>query len=181
MALVTEVNFKAAIALAAAQLTIAFSDTVKTEMAPVIKNPHHPLRQVDQMFIYNRATGVVAANDDYIAAAYAGKYPPQNDLEAFVAEEAIALVSATVEDADPTEIVLTFDANVNGIKDLSIAGTVTTPKAIQSVSIVGAVVTITVTTAYIFGDTISVSGTFTGNNLNGVTLAAEAVTNNVLA
>ena len=179
MALIDELSFKAAADLAAAQLTIMWSDTVKTEMAVALKNPHSPLRQSDQLFLVNLATGVVTTNADYITAAYAGKYPPQNEPLGGVAEEAITLVSAAVADADPSDIVLTFSTAIHAAEALAIAGTVTTEKTISSVSISGAVVTIVVSSPYISTDTITVSGVFTGNNFDGITLAAEAVTNNV--
>ena len=179
MAQVTAADFKTQVAAMAAALTIAWSDTVKTEVAASLKNPIHPLRQIMQFFIVNNATGVVTANDAYVDAAYAGKYPPQIDALARVLEVIPVLVSAAVADADPSDIVLTFDGNITSIADISVAGTVTTEKTINSISVSGAVVTIVVSSPYIMTDTITVSGTFS-SGLDSLTLTAEAVTNNVL-
>ena len=178
MALETAANFKIAIGTAAADITTAWSDTVLTEIAATIRNNHHPLRNLKKLFLFNATTGVVTANDDYIDAAYAGAFP--NVGHGFDKDAALnnSLNTGAVEDADPLDIVLTLKRGITSIRDLSIAGTVTTEKTISSVSIVGAVVTIIVSSAYIVTDTITVSGTFS-SGLDSTTLAAEAVTNNV--
>jgi hypothetical protein len=75
MTVVTDVNFKAAIALAAAQITIAWSDTILTEVAQPLKNPMAPLRNIEKLFNFDAATGVVTSNDGYIDECYAGKAP----------------------------------------------------------------------------------------------------------
>ena len=75
MTQVTAIAFKAAVATAAADITTAWSDTILTEVAAPLKSSHHPLRQVQKLFIFNASTGVVTANDAYIDAAYAGLYP----------------------------------------------------------------------------------------------------------
>ena len=77
MAQVTDTVFKAAVAAAAVQLTSAWSDDTTTEVAAELKNPRHPLRAVEKLFLFHAATGVVTSNDAYIDAAYAGKYPSQ--------------------------------------------------------------------------------------------------------
>jgi hypothetical protein len=179
MALESAANFKAAIATAAADITTAWSDTVLTEIAAEIRNNHHPLRKLKKLFLFNAATGVVTANDAYIDACYAGSFPNVGTGFDKDANIAISLSTGTVEAAAPLNIVLTFNRGVTSFRDLSIGGTVTTAKAISSVSISGAVMTITVTTAYISTDTISVSGTFY-SGLDNVTLADEAITNNVV-
>ncbi len=75
MAKVTETVFKSQIATAAPFIQDALRDDTLVEMAVEFKNPHHPLRKIEKLFIYDPATGGVVANDDYIAKAYAGKYP----------------------------------------------------------------------------------------------------------
>ena len=178
MALVDKATFQTQVAAMAAALTTAWSDTIKTEIAAEIKNPHHPLRRVNKFFFFNGATGVVTANDSYTDAAYAGNFPNKgNDLDR-VGNIIPVLSTATVEDAAPTQIVLTFDAPISGYTGISVAGTVTTEKAISNVSIAGAVVTVTVDSAYISTDTITLSGVFYGG-LNSLTLVDQVVTNNV--
>jgi len=180
MALESEVNFKAAVALAAAQLQVCWKDTVLAALANDVKNPMHPLRQLPQLFTLDADAGTVVANDDYIAAAFAGdwhyKGAGMNDIGAPLA---MAVVSAAVADADPSDIVLTMNQNVSLAEAMTVAGAVTTEKTISSLSFVGAVITIVVSSPYINGDTISVSGTVHGTALNQIILAAEAVTNNV--
>ena len=178
MALETEANFKTQVAAIAAALTIAWSDTVKTEIAAEIKNPHHPLRKLLKFLIFDSATGVVTADDAYVTAAYAGNFPSKPNGLDIVADVLPVLSTATVEDAAPTQIVLTFDAAITGYADVTEGGTLTTEKEITNISVAGAVMTITVDSAYISTDTILVSGIFYGG-LVGLTLTDQAVTNNV--
>ena len=178
MALISEVNFKAAAALAAAQLQIMWRDTVKTEMAVEVKRPSQALRRLDKLWILDPATSGVISNDPYITLAYAGTKEIVGTKTGLIGDIVPVLSTAAVENAAPTLIVLTFDTDISGIENLSIGGVVTTPKVIAGLSVDGNVVTITTDTAYIVTDTISVSGIFRSGN-NQVTLAAEVVTNNV--
>jgi len=178
MALESATNFKAAIATAAADITTAWSDTVLTEIAAVIRNNHHPLRQLKKLFLFNQTTGVLTSNDAYIDAAYAGNFPSVGSGHDKNAVIAVSLTTGTVEDAADKNIVLTFNNGITSFVGLSIGGTVTTPKAIAGVSIAGAVVTVTVDTSYIATDTITLSGTFYKGTDN-VTLTDESITNNV--
>ena len=178
MALVDATTFKAQVAAMAAALTTAWSDTIKTEVAAEIKNPHHPLRRINKFFLLNGETMVVTADDAYVDAAYAGNFPNKGSGLSIVGDVIPVLSTATVEDAAPTQIVLTFDAPISGYTGISVAGTVTTEKAISNVSIAGAVVTVTVDSAYISTDTITLSGVFYGG-LNSLTLVDQVVTNNV--
>ncbi len=75
MAKVTETVFKSQISTAAPFIQDALRDDTLVEMAAEFKNPHHPLRKIAKLFLYNAKTGAVTANDAYIAQAYAGKYP----------------------------------------------------------------------------------------------------------
>lgn len=75
MALATATNFKASVATAAAALTTAWKDTVKTEVAANIAHPSNPLRKIEKLFSFDPATGVISANNTYIDACYAGTIP----------------------------------------------------------------------------------------------------------
>jgi hypothetical protein len=97
------------------------------------------------------------------------------------------LVSATVEDADPDKIVLTYNKSLDAgsvpvVGDYSPSG----GRTVTNVAIVGAVVTLTVDTPYAFGDTITISYTAGTNPIQDadgnevVNLVAESVTNNVV-
>jgi hypothetical protein len=70
-----------------------------------------------------------------------------------------AIVSATVENAQPTNVVVTFTESLNEgvIPDISVF--VLSGKIVSSVSINGSAVTITVSSAYVFGDSISLDYT----------------------
>ena len=179
MALESATNFKAATALAAVQLTAALQDTVKTELAAEVKQPYQPLRRIDKLFILNNATGVYTSNDAYIDLAYAGNFPNVGSNTKGIGNILPVLVSADVEIAAPSDIVLVFDKPISKLEALAVAGTVTTEKTITGFSVDGATVTIFVSSPYIVSDTITASGIFYVGN-NQVTLAAEAVTNNIV-
>jgi hypothetical protein len=187
MARINATAAKAAAALAAVQLTTILQDATLTELFNDYKDNHHPMRGLEKLFLLAPATGVVTSNDAFITAAYAGAFPTsgiQAGRQSQGPATPIALSTATVEDAAPTRIILTFDRAViqNPATAISIAGTVTgDDKVISSIAYAGAVVTITVTVAYINGDTISTTGRFFGNHGNYIDLAAQAVTNNVAA
>ena len=71
MALNTEINVKAQAALIATALNTALGDTVLTGLAVELSHPSHPLRNISKMVTLSNV-GVFTANDDYIAAAFAG-------------------------------------------------------------------------------------------------------------
>lgn len=179
MARISEVNFKAAVALAATQITTFLSDTVLTEVAEDLRNPKHALRRIEKLFNFNAATGVVTSDDAYIASAYAGETPMKsNQFDKISNITAMTLVSATVEDADPTDVVLTFSEPVLSADNIELGGEA---KVIDTITIAGAVVTIVVTVAYVNGNTITATGDFERVGLlTGVVLDAESVTNNVV-
>jgi hypothetical protein len=93
-------------------------------------------------------------------------------------------VSATVENAAPTKIVITYDQALDGIPvagDFSITG-----KTISGVAIVGATVEVTVTVLFEYGDSILISYTAGASPIKGLVGGLEAanlvnqvVTNNV--
>ncbi len=180
MTLESATNFKAAIATAAADLTTALQDTVKTELAAEVKHPWEALRRIEKLFLLNLATGVFTSNDGYIDAAYAGEPRQVGSKVGGTGDIVPVFVSGDVEIAEPSDIVLVFDTPVSRIEALSIGGVVTgDDKIITGFSVDGVTVTIVVNTPYIAGDTITVSGIFY-SGLDQVTLAAEAVTNNIV-
>ena len=176
MAIVSAATFKTQVAAMATALTTAWKDSAKTEVAASIKNPTHGLRKIEKFFNFNAATGVVTSDDDYIDDCYAGNLPSKGSKLDVVSTVAMVLSTATVENAAPTQIVLTFAEAIRTASNISVGGAANT---VGEISISGAVVTITVGTAYVSTDTINVTGTFTGHSLNSILLAAEVVTNNV--
>ena len=183
MAKVDAATFKAAMDLAAVELTTAMQDDTLTELAVEYKTSLHPARNVDKLFILNKATGVYTTSVAYIDSFYAGNFPGAGKLvDGQGTPTPIAVVTATVEDAAAANIVLTFDRPVfeNAATAVSIAGVVTgDDKVITGIVYAGTVVTVTVDTPYIMGDTITLSGRFFGNHNNYIDLAAQVVTNNV--
>ena len=183
MARVDATAAKAAAALAAAQLTTLLQDDTLTELFNDYKQAHHPMRNLESMFLLAPATGVVTANDAYIDAAYAGNYP-NSGIESGRQSEGtptpITLVSAAVADADPTIIVLTFSEKVfeNQNNRIAVGGTVTTAKGISSIEVKGTVVNVIVDSAYISTDTILTTLRLFGNR-GYIDLTDQAVTNNV--
>lgn len=176
MSIVSAAVFKTQVAAMATALTTAWKDSVATEVAASIRNPLHGLRQVDKFFSFNPATGVVTSDDGYIDSVYAGDTPNKGSQLDITTTVAMALTTATVEDAAPSNIVLTFAENIIEASNISVGGEANT---VGVVSIAGAVVTITVGTPYVNGNVINVTGTFSGQKLNSIALAAESVTNNV--
>ena len=179
MAKVTATVFKAQLATAAGALTTAFQDDTVTEIAQEFKPNHHALRRLAKLFILNKSTGVFTSNDAYVDAVYAGNTPNQGRLtDGQGVPTPVALSTATVENAAPTDIVLTFDSQITQVQQITLGGNSDPAKAIAGISIAGAVVTITVDTAYVALATITVSGTFLGTR-GEVILTDQAVTNNV--
>lgn len=179
MALISKANFITQIDAAAAALTTAFSDTVKTEFALPLSDPRHPLRKVRGLFVVDPATGVYTTNTAYIDAVYDnGAYPTMTTNIDTIGDIAPVFSTATVEAAAPANIVLTFDNNITSVEGVSIGGNSDPAKSIIGVIMAGDVVTITVDTDYVALATITVSGSFF-NGLDQVILTDEAVTNNV--
>lgn len=96
-------------------------------------------------------------------------------------------VSAVVENATPTKVVLTYDqtldeSSVPATTDFTLPG-----KTISGVSIVGSTVEVTVSVAYEYGDVITIDYTAGANPIQGATggpdadsLADAPVTNNIV-
>lgn len=181
MAKVDATTFKAQVATAAAALTTALQDDTLTELAKDFKNPATPLRIIENLFLMDAATGVVTANDDYVDAAYAGDFPMgQSSLDNVGPPTPIAVVSATIEAAAPSDIVITMTQQVERAGFLTLAGTAGATKTITGIVTLGNVVTITVDTPFIAADVATVSGEIFGVGYNNITLADEAVTNNIV-
>ncbi len=97
-----------------------------------------------------------------------------------------SLSSATVENANPNKIVLTYSETLNSsivpaTTDFAASG----GKTVTAVAIAGAVVTLTVDSNYLYTDTINVSYTPGTNKIQdlvgnlAVALSSQAVTNNI--
>lgn len=146
--------------------------------APETNNPHHPLRNLGRQMLAPEGIASLKSDTDYIDEAYAGKFPMKgSDINSKVFSTILALTTATVEDAAPTDIVLTFAEDVTFVGNVSVGGEA---KVIDTIVVVGAVVTITVTVAYAVGNTINVSGNFQGVSGAVATLVNSVVTNNVI-
>ncbi len=180
MAKVTATAFKAALATAAVDLTTAMQDVTLTELAVEFKSSLHALRDLNKLFILNKATGVYTSNDDYVDSSYAGNFPNQGMLvDGQGVRTAPTVVTATIETAQPTHIVLTFSTAIYSGSSISIAGAASVGKTIVDVTYAGVVVTIIVSAAYIAAGVVTVSGTFNGAGVH-ITLDDEAVTNNIV-
>jgi hypothetical protein len=181
MALESAANIKTAVATAAAALTTVLQDTVLTELAQAIAHPSHPLRDITKLFNFDPATGVVTADDDYIDAALAGAVYKADPFESF-APLALTLTSATVEDAEPADIVLTFNRNIDKHFELTVSDDADPALVVDSIAIAANVVTVTMDGDYVNGDAITVSGNFLGlGDLSSLLLTDQEVTNNVSA
>jgi len=181
MTLVTAANFKAAVATAAVDLTTIWTDTVDTRTATEIRNPKHALRQLEKLFLFDPVTGIVTSDDAYIDAAYAGSTPNKGGPFDHVTDiEPLALVSATVENAEPADIVLTFSRNVANQSNIVLGGDASPAKVIASIAIVTVVVTVVVTVAYVNGNVITLSGDFRTSDNEVITLTNNTVVNNVV-
>lgn len=175
MSIKTKANFITAINSAAAALTSAWTDTVLTEVAEVLRHPSHPLRRTEKLFNFDAKTGVVTTDTAYIDAVYdRGFAPSKGNPFSKITEVVFGLVSATVETAAPSDIVLTFDKNVTAADVFNILPA----KSISGIAINGNVVTVTVTVPFAVGNVISFSGEFQ-NGLNNLELLSQAVTNNI--
>ena len=108
------------------------------------------------------------------------------DMSPVTGGPTLSLASASVEDANPDQIVLTFSSALDGASvpattDFTVSG----GKTVNNVAIAGSAITLTVDSAYINSDTITVSHTPGGNPITGTNTATAgafsnfAVTNNI--
>ena len=189
MALISAADFKTQTALMAAAFTAAWLDDGETAVALEISDPRHPLRRVMKYFLFNPTTGVVTSNDAYIDEVYTGEAPIFGNELDVMTDFPVTLVSAAVADAEPADIVLTYNqamrtSSVPAVGDYVTAGTQS--YLVILVVIAGAVVTLTVETPYINGETITLSYTAGLTPLTTITgvaaddFAAQAVVNNVV-
>ena len=185
MARIDATAAKAAAATAAADLTTIMQDDTLTELFNDYKENHHPMRGFEKFFTLNTDTGVYSANDAYIDAAYAGKYPTsglESGRQFQGGVTPITLVSADIEIAAPADIVLVFSAPMSDqqMNQLSVGGAAGELKKIVAITYDSTTITITMDSAFIAADVATVSGRVFGNRNNYVDLAAEAVTNNIV-
>ncbi len=96
------------------------------------------------------------------------------------------LSNAVVADATPTQIVLTYNEALDtGSVPATGAFSVSGGKSVTNVAVSGSAVTVTVNTAYAYGDTITISYTAGGSPIQDVAgndaanLSSQAVTNNI--
>ncbi len=186
MARITATAAKAAAATAAVDLTTILQDDTLEELFLDYKNAQHPIRKFENFFLVDAATGVVTSNDDYIDNAYAGDYPTsgiESGRQDAGVPSPLLVVSATLETAQPRDIVITFNQKIfaNPQTAMTIAGAGVGAKTIVSVTIStsGLVMTIVVSADFINTDVVTVSGRVFGNHNNYLDLTAEAVTNNI--
>ena len=189
MAIVSAATFKAEVANMATALTVCYKDSVEVAVALEISNNGHPLRRLDQLFLFDPVTGIVAANDAYIDAAYAGLAPSKGNELAVNTPFPVSLLTATAEDADTSAIVLTYNQNFDPalgklLSQWSVGGTQS--GNVISVSVLGRVVTVGTDLTYVLGNTITVTYTASSDPLTvlkdrkkAANLAAQAVTNNI--
>jgi hypothetical protein len=98
-------------------------------------------------------------------------------IDAIVSGANLAVVSATVETASPSDIVVTFDKNIINFSGIEFGGTQT--GTISNVGVAGAVVTITTSATFVNGDTITLDGVFEAAD-GVIALNDYSVTNNVV-
>lgn len=191
MALESQANFKTAIAAAAVQLTTALQDTVDTKTAGVIADPTHPLRQIEKLFSFAPLTGIVTKDDTYIEAFFDDNkiHSKKNPFDV-LAKALAALSTATVEDADKSKIIITYDMQMDTgslplVADFGLT-TDGTPTAISTVVVTGATVTLDCNADFANGDAITIDYTPGRKPIkaaiagfNSLALAAQVVTNNV--
>jgi len=139
-------------------------------------NSNHPLRNILRQMDAETNIESLVTDTDYIDAAYLGQFPNKGaDINSKVFSNLLAFTTATVENAAPADVVLTFAENITDAVGVSLGGEV---KIISTIT-VGAVVTITVTFPYANGDGISVNGNFRGVSGAVAILTSQVVTNNV--
>ena len=183
MALVTNTVYKTQAAAVATALTTIYQDTsASNKVASEIADPKHPLRDVVKLLNYDPKTGTWTSNDALIDAVYAGANNNKGTrtIQSFGEPVAEGLATATVENAAPTDIVLTYNVNVKEIIS-SFAATVNAAAAtITNVAIAGTKITLTLSAAVTAGQTVVVTmGGVEHTDLSQTQLTNQAVTNNV--
>ena len=162
MAILSKANFKTQIDNAATALTAAYADSVDTKVAGVIADPSHPLRQIEKLFLFNPLTGVITKDATYIDAYYDdGKTLPKKNPFDVEAKALAAISTATVEDADVSKIIITFDMQMD-TGSVPAAGdfiltTDGNPTVVVTPAVTGATVTLDCDDDFVNGDAISIT------------------------
>jgi len=190
MAQISEAAAKTAAAAAAVQLTLILGDSVDTRCHGFLYHPSHPMRKIEKLFNFNPLTGVVTSDDVYITAAYDNVEEKKKSEFAVLARATAALSTATVEDADPSKMILTYDMVLDTKMVPEAADFVVTedgaPTAILAITVSGATLNIDMNDDYVNGDVITLDYTpgakqvradIAGNPV--LALSAQVVTNNV--
>lgn len=190
MAQISEAAAKTAAAAAAVQLTLIFGDSVDTRCHGKLYHPSHPMRQIEKLFNFNPLTGVVTSDDVYITAAYDNVREMKKSEFAVLARATAALSTATVEDADKSKIIITYDMQLDTGMVPEAADFVVTedgaPTAISAITVSGATLNIDMNGDFANGDTITIDynpglkkvrADIAGNPV--LALSGQVVTNNV--
>jgi hypothetical protein len=86
-------------------------------------------------------------------------YKIRSYIDSTITRTKPTIVSSTVEDAHPDRVILTFDRNLKTISVPATTDFTLSGKTITSVTLSGAVITITVSVAYAYGDSIQLTYT----------------------
>ncbi len=190
MAQISEADAKTAAAAAAVELTLIIGDSVDTRCHGKLYDPTHPMRDFEKLFTFNKKTGVVASDDVYITAAYDNVTLRKKNPFDVVAKPTPVESTTTLEDADKSKIIITFDmviadANIPAIGDFALV-TDGTPTAISTITISGATVNLDCNADFANGDVTTIAYTpgahplqadIIGNDI--LAIAAYTVTNNI--
>lgn len=176
MALQSLNDLKADLDTAAAALNDAFEDSAfPGEMSEIIRHPGHDLRDIGQLFILD-GDGQFTTDSNYVDLAYSGVTHSSSKNQRYVVPD-MTLVTATIEDAAPADIVLTFNRGISATDSIVLGGE---SKTIDTITIVSNVVTIVVTVDYVNGNSCSIaSGNFTDGLAEVLALTTETVTVNI--
>ena len=100
-------------------------------------------------------------------------------IAGLVSGDNLTLTTGTVEVADASDIILTFDKTITAFGTITIGGAGSVGKTVLSVVILTNVVTITVSAPYVAAEVISVSGGFDAAD-GTLNLSNEPITNNLV-
>lgn len=190
------------------RIVLTYNEALNTGFVPAISSYSVPGRTVSSVTVQGSTVYVVVSTPFTYQQPVSISYTPgvvpiqdaSNNMSIAFSSQAVTnniaapdlvapvLSTATVENANPNKIVLTYGEDLNpavvpATSDFTVSG----GKTVSSVDIVDAVVTLTVNSAYANGNTITVSyvaGTNKLQDLSGnfaADLTTQAVTNNIIA